>query len=407
MGFFSDLTKNKTQLAKRDEVTQVNGSVLTSSIAFLLEDDFKNLSCGTYTRLSDCPEIMTACLRIAELVGSMTIYLMANTDDGDVRIINELSRSIDITPNGTMTRQQWMTAIVMNLLLYGNGNSVVVPHTYGGLLQSLEPIAAERVSFNPIGNSYRDYRIQIDGRERDPESVVHVVYNPDRTYPWKGRGVTVSLKDIANNLKQAQATENAFMSSEWKPSIIVKVDGLTDEFSSPAGRQKLLESYVKPSRTGEPWLIPSEQFSVEQVRPLSLTDLAIKDTVELDKKTVASVIGVPAFLLGVGAYNQQEWNNFVQTKVRAITQNIQQALTRCLITSPRWYLQMNFWSLLDYDLATTSEILLAGADRGYVNGDEWRDRMHMAPAGLKDYVRLENYIPADMAGQQKKLVQTE
>ena len=358
-----------------------------------------------YTRLSDNPEIMTGCLRIAELIGSMTIYLMSNTDNGDIRIINELSRMIDITPNGTMTRSQWMTAVVMNLLLYGNGNSVVVPHTSKGILKNMEPIAASRVSFRPTPGSYNEYSVCIDGQPRSPEDVMHFVYNPDPHYLWKGRGVTVLLKDIANNLKQAQKTENAFMASEWKPSIIVKVDALTEEFASPEGREKLLESYVKPQRTGEPWLIPAEQFQVEQVRPLSLADLAIKDTVELDKKTVASVLGVPAFLLGVGEFKRDEWNNFVQTKIRAIALNIQQEMTRVLIVSPKWYLLLNFWSLMDYDLKSTSDILLAGADRGYVCGDEWRDKLHMAPAGLKEYKVLENYIPVDMIGKQKKLVQ--
>ena len=152
-------------------------------------------------------------------------------------------------------------------------------------------------------------------------------------------------------------------------------------------------------------MIPSEAFSVEQVRPLSLADLAIKDTIELDKKTVASVIGVPAFLLGVGDFDSGEWNNFVQTKVRAISLIIQQEMTRALILSPKWYLQLNLWSLMDFDLKSMSDILLAGADRGYVCGDEWRDRMHMEPAGLKEYKVLENYIPADMSGKQKKLVQ--
>ena len=364
-----------------------------------------DICCAGYTRLSDNPEIQTACLRIAELIGSMTIYLMSNTNQGDVRITNELSRLIDIYPNGNMTRSHWMTVNVMNLLLYGQGNAIVVPHTYEGYLRSLEPISASRVTFKPVDNSYRDYRVLIDGNERDPNNLMHFAYNPDPIYLWKGQGVTVTLKDIATNLKQGQKTINAFMSSEFKPSIIVKVDALTDEFASPAGRQKLLESYVKPSQTGEPWLIPAEQFQVEQVKPLSLADLAINDTINLDKKAVAAVIGVPAFLLGVGEFKRDEWNSFVQTKVKAIAMNIQQEMTRCLISNPDWYLFLNYWSLMDYDPQGMSEVLLAGADRGFVNGDEWRDRMHMTPAGLKEYKVLENYIPYSDSGNQKKLVQ--
>ena len=371
--------------------------------AFVLADLFDDCCASGYTKLSDNPEIQTACLRIAELIGSMTIYLMENGPDGDRRIVNELSRKIDIEPCDNMTRSHWMTANVMNMLLYGKGNGICVPHTYEGILQNLEPISAHRVVLQPLANSYREYRVLIDGIARDPNNLMHFVYNPDPHYLWMGRGVTVTLKDIANNLKQAQKTENAFMSSEWKPSIIVKVDALSDEFATPEGRQKLLDSYVKPSETGEPWLIPAEQFEVEQVKPLTLADLAIKDTVELDKRTVAAVIGVPAFLLGVGEFNRDEWNNFVQTKVRAIALNIQQEMTRCLIVSPKWYIFLNYWSLMDYDLKATSDILLAGSDRGFVNGDEWRDRMHLPPAGLKEYKVLENYIPYDKSGDQEKL----
>ncbi len=383
---------------KRDS-TPVN----KSPVALWIEDG--DICCEGYTRLSDNPEIQTGCLRIAELIGSMTIKLMSNTEDGDIRIENELSRKIDINPNGNMTRIQWMTAIVMNLILYGEGNSIVMPHTYGGILQSLEPISASRVSFMPVGNSYREYKVLIDGVAHDPENLLHIAYNPDRFYLWKGRGITTTLRDIAKNLRQAQKTENAFMSSKWKPSIIVKVDALTEEFSSPTGRQKLLDSYVKPATDGEPWLIPAEQFQVEQVRPLTLSDLAIKDTVELDKKTVAAVLGVPAFLLGVGTFNRDEWNNFIQGRLRPIVLSIQQEMTRGLILSPKWYLDFNIWSLMDYDMRSMSDILLAGSDRGFVNGDEWRNRMHLAPAGLKEYKILENYLPYDMSGKQKKLIQ--
>ena len=116
-------------------------------IAFWLGQE--DIACAGYTRLCDCPEIQTAVHRIAELIGSMTVYLMTNTDKGDERIINELSRKIDIEPCANMTRMQWMTAVVSNLLLHGDGNSVVVPHTSGGLLTDLEPIAAARVQLQP------------------------------------------------------------------------------------------------------------------------------------------------------------------------------------------------------------------------------------------------------------------
>lgn len=360
-----------------------------------------------YTRLSDNPEIQTGCRRIAQMIASCTIRLMNNTADGDKRIENELSRTVDINPMPTMTRQKWMEGIVMTLLLYGEGNAIVQPHTWQGYIQSLESIAAERVQFAPVSGSYRDYRVLIDGKSKNPEDLIHFTLNPDPTYLWKGRGLTISLRDLATNLKQAMETEKAFMSSEYKPSIIVKVDALTEEFSSPEGRQKLLDSYVKPSKTGEPWMIPADSFDVVQVKPLSLADLAIKDTVEMDKKMVAAILGVPPFMVGVGNYSREEYNYFIQSTIMTIAKGIAQELTKKLLINPSWYWELNVWSLMDYDLKSMSDILLAGSDRGFVNGDEWRDRMHMNPAGLKEYKILENYLPYDMSGKQKKLIQDE
>ena len=102
------------------------------SVGYVLGTDFDNLCATEYTSLDKCPDVMTACRVIAELIGSMTIYLMTNTKNGDVRITNGLSRKIDIDPMPNMVRSEWMEAIVMNLLLYGKGNSVVVPHTWEG-----------------------------------------------------------------------------------------------------------------------------------------------------------------------------------------------------------------------------------------------------------------------------------
>lgn len=387
-------------MSKKSKKNQQRSNISpNSSIGFLLGDE---ILCSGYTSLDQNPEIMAACHTIAELIGSMTIHLMANTDHGDQRIVNELSRKIDIEPEMHMTRSTWMQAIVMNLLLYGRGNSIVIPHTYQGMIVNLEPVSATRVSFIPKG--YRDYMVSIDGKERNPDSILHFVYNPDKIYMWKGKGMTVCLKDVANNLKQANKTEKAFMESKWKPSIIVKVDSLTEEFASPEGRQKLLDSYVKGTEAGEPWLIPADQFSVEQVRPLSLADLAISDTVQLDKRTVASIIGVPPFVLGVGEYDKDAWNSFINNKIKPIAITIQQELTNKLIVSPKMYLKLNVLSLMDWDIETIYRVFGGLSDKAVVTPNEVRDRLGMSPLeGLDELRILENYIPADRIGDQKKL----
>ena len=378
-----------------------------NAVAFLVTDAGEDICVPGYTSLDHNPEIMTACRTIAELIGSMTIHLMANTEGGDIRVVNELSRAIDIDPISTMTRSHWMETIVMNMLLYGNGNSIVWPHTWDGMLRSLEPIAASRVSLLPdTDNPYRYYKILIDGVAHSPENMLHFTYNPDDLYLWKGRGLRVSLKDVAMNLKQAAATERGFMESKWKPSLIVKVDAMTSEFSSREGREKLRKDYLETGEAGAPWIIPAQQFDVKEVRPLSLSDLAISDMVQLDKRTVASIVGVPPFVLGVGDYSQKAWNSFIQNKIRPICIAIAQEMTKKLILSPKMYLRFNTLSLMDWDLQTISTVFGALSDRGIVNGNEVRDRLGMSPVdGLDEYRILENYIGIDYTNQQKKLIQ--
>lgn len=371
---------------------------------FVLTGGDETLCIPGYTSLDQCPEVMTACHRIAELIGSMTIHLMSNSESGDVRIVNELSRVIDINPTPNMTRTTWMQGIVMTLLLYGRGNAIVLPHTSKGLLGSLEPIAANRVTFEAI--DYLKYRVRIDGKSYKPENLLHFVYNPDRYYLWKGRGVHVSLRDIADNLRQAEATKKGFLESKWKPSVIIKVDAMNDTFGSPEGRNKILDEYIRMDGEGKPWIIPSEQIDIDTIKPLTLADLAISDTVEIDKRTVAAILGVPPFLLGVGDYSATAWNSFIQNTIKPLALSIAQEMTKKLILSPKWYIRFNDMSLMDWDIQKLSTVFCALSDRGLVTGNEVRDKIGMNPAdGLDEFRILENYIPYDMSGMQNKLTQ--
>lgn len=366
-------------------------------------DKWESLECMGYTSLSHNPEICTAVDTIAKLIGSMTIQLMQNTEDGDIRIRNELSRKLDINPSRDMTRSGFVQWIVRTMILEGNGNAVVYPETRRGYLNNLQPIPPSFAAFIPDGWSYK---VVISGKEYNPDRVLHFVLNPGSYYPWMGEGYRVALADVANNLKQAAATEKGFMSSKWKPSIIVKVDSLTEEFASAQGRKRLLEDYIETTEAGEPWMIPADQFSVEQVRPLTLSDLALADFVQLDKKTVAAVLGVPPFVLGIGDFQRDAWNNFVNSTIMPIAKGIEQELTKKLLFDPSWFFRFNPWSLYNYNI---TEMVSAGAemvDRMALRRNEWRSWVNMPPdPEMNELLALENYIPQDRLGDQGKLVQ--
>lgn len=393
--------QKKTGRGIRDKPQTRSGGVGV----WLGDSNAENILCSGYTSLAHNPEIVAAVDTIARLIGSMTIHLMANTDSGDIRIKDGLSRKVDVDPARGMPRSNFIQWIVKTMFLEGRGNAVILPqYRQGGkYLDNLQPIPPEMVSFTPNGWSYR---VMIAGQEYEPEEVLHFALNPGSYYPWKGQGYTVALSDVANNLKQAAATEKGFMQSKWKPSIIVKVDALTEEFASPEGRSRLMEQYLQTAQAGEPWIIPAEQFSVEQVRPLSLSDLALADFVTLDKKTVASIIGVPPFVLGVGEFKRDEWNNFISTTVMAIAKIIEQVLTRGLLISPELYFRFNARSLYNYNLKEMAEVADEQYIRGIMTGNEVRDWIGLPPKdGLDQLVILENYLPIDRLGDQKKLIQ--
>lgn len=356
-----------------------------------------------YTRLIDSPDVQAAVGGLADIISNATIQLMQNTPDGDVRVRNALSRFMDIQPWAHGTRKDLIAWTVWTMLTNSCGSAFLLPHTSGGLLTELEPMPDAVAMSDDNG---RSYYVMWRGNRFDSSAVLHFRRWPDPAQPWRGLGLRMSLHDLANSLRQTSATKKGFMSDKWKPSVIVKVDALADEFADEDGRKRLVDQYLSNSSAGAPWIIPADLMEVQQVKPLSLTDLAIRDSVELDKRAVASLVGVTPYMLGVGTYSDSDHNHMVKTTATTIANIICQELTRKLLLSSELYFTMSTRRLYSYSLKELAEVGEGLYIRGLMDGNETRDWVGLSPReGLNELVILENYIPRGMIGNQNKLTQ--
>lgn len=352
-----------------------------------------------YVSVTRNEEVRKCIHKIADLVSSMTIMLMENRDDGDARLKNELSKKIDVYPNNNMTRKNFIYKIVSDLLV--TGNSVVYPKTAGGLLDDL-------IIWNISGVSYygneESYSIRYNGNKFDPSELLHFVLIPDETMPFKGQGFIPIVKDAIANIVQANTTKTGFLQSKWRPSLIIKVESDVEEMQTKEDRDKILDSYIGQADAGEPWIIPANEIDVKEIRPLSLTDLAIQESLTLDKKAVASAFGVPAYMLGVGNFSKDEYNNFISSVIMPIAKVIEQELSKKVVYSPNWYFRFNARSLLQFDLGELTTHVVGMLNSGMINRNEGRNTFDYSPVeGLNEFIVLENFIPVSEVGNQEKI----
>ena len=355
---------------------------------------------GGYRRLLDCPEVQAAIDHYAAVIGNATIYLMENTKDGDKRVRDRLARKVDVEPWIYGTRRDWVSWIVSTMMGEGDGNAFVLPYFLpSGELWNLEPMPGATAHETP---DRRGYTVSWRDGEYPSDAVIHFRLFPDPKRPWKGRGYQATAKDLIEGLGGLSELEKTLASPDYKPPIILRADTTADIFDDDA-REAFRKKYLENMERGKPWILPEGFLSVEQIRPLSLADLAIKDTAELNKTALASLMGLPPFLLGVGNFNRDQYNAWIRQRVIPICNGITQTLTRALIENDKRYFVMPEKRLYSYTPMEMVTMGLQMSDRGFANGDEVREMAMMDPAGLTEYRALENYIPYDMAAMQQKL----
>lgn len=375
-----------------------------STLAYWLRDSDDEFLIG-YRSLRQCDEIKRGAKIIADHVSNMSIMLMENTKKaGDMRLYNSLARFMDIEPNKNMTRKNFIKQIVLDIYL--EGNAVCVPEFKSdGKLGNLNLLQASRLYFQDDYTN-NSYKIIYNGQTLFPDEVVHCYLWPDRNKPYKGVDCADSLANTIQNLAQENATKKGFLKSEWKPSLVVSVSADAEELINTDLREKILKSYTGTSKRGEPWLIPAGEMDVKEVRPLSLNDLAIQDGIKLDIQCVAADLGIPPYLIGIGEFKKEAQRNFVGTTIMFTATSIQQELTRKLIYNPDWHFKFNPKSLLQYSPDEKTKFVKEMTALGAISRNEARSEFDYAPSddpAMDEFQVLENYVPVDKLGDQKKL----
>lgn len=372
-------------------------------VAIFLSGNDEILPTG-YVSIDNNEVVMRCIHKVADIVSNMTLMLMENGENGDIRIYDKLSQKIDIHPYKDMTRKQWLYSIVSSMMRYGN--SIVLPHVNSdGILEDLEIIPNSQFSLMETSDGYC---IIIRGKRYRPDEVLHFVLVPSSDRPWRGIGYTKMLLNLLRDIAQESATKTSFLKSKWKPSVIISCDTSGNEIQDAELRKKLLESYTKNMEAGEPWMIPAGEISVEKIQPLTLKDLAIQEGLTLDIQSVASAIGIPSYMVGIGSYSKDEYNSFIATTVMSFAQIIQQELTSKLILSDRRYIKCNARSLMQYSLSEKINFVKEMIGGGLLNRNEGRNEFDYSPVdgeGMNDYTVLENYLQVKDLSKQKKLKQ--
>ena len=367
--------------------------------------EFLQAQSDGYMPLHKHPDVKVCIKKIADLVSSMPIYQMQNAGGiGNVRLVDGLSRKVDIDPNPYITRKTLIYKCVEELLIYGN--SFLLPiYDRQGLLQELKPIENRMVSLNSLDDG--GYTAKVGSVDFASDEIINFVNNPCYDYAWQGRSFRVQLADVLRNLKQSNDIKSDFYTKHYRPGLIFFFNGDSDAFASEAERDKVFEKWVK-TKPGQPYTFPNGLIDIKDFKNMSLSDIAINESVALDKKFVAALIGVPAFFLGIGDYDEKEYNNFIDTTIRPIAEILQQELTKKLLLAHDRFFKFNINSLKAFDMDSRLSAMYEGKAMGVFNADEVRVVAGYEPTGLPEmteYNMLENYIPVKDTSKQKKLLQ--
>lgn len=352
-----------------------------------------------------------ACIdRIASTVASLPLFVYV-TDSKGMRTLardSGLYQLLHDSPNQRMTPIEFWMAMLLNLLLRGNGYARIERGPTGEAW-ALWPMAADQVQPAVLdnGDMVYEYRIGSDIAILAADNVLHIKGMGNGT---TGLSRLDYMRATLNEARNAKMSASRLFSSGGKPTGVLMIDSVLNKEQRDAVKRSFSE--MAEGNTGRLFVL--EANMKYQQLSLSPEDMQLLATRQFSKQEIGTWFGVPSILINqtegtttLGSSAGEIIESFYKLTIRPLLVSIEQALRKRVMTSGQRAKGLSAeWSqdaLLRASLKDRAEIYAKLVQNGLKTRNECR-QLENDPAveGGDTLTAQSNLAPLHMLGQIKQ-----
>lgn len=306
------------------------------------------------------------------------------------------------SPNALMTPFEFYRALLLDLILRGNGYAVVDRNSSGEVV-AMFPISADQVTVLTVEKSENQieivYEYQLNGQQYQ--------FSPERILHLKGMGKgLVGLSNLEfmrpnldENIKMQENSALLFGNGSSAKGILTVDHNLDD-----TARKKLAKKYSGIQLYNESglWILPAD-MRYQQVS-LSPADTQLLESRRFSVEEICRWFGVPEVLINGSSDKAEEaMDLFYKTTIRPLAINIEQAIRKSIFTPDqreKYTCEFNLDAMLRASLSSRAEVYAKMVQNGLKTRNECRELENDAPLDGGDGLTVQNnLVPIDQLGK--------
>jgi len=343
-----------------------------------------------------------ACVRVlSESVAAMPFNVYRRIPGGGKEIAEDhpLQDVLAYQPNDWMTSFEWREWMMSQMLLWGNGYSLIKPGRRGSVDQ-LIPLHASRMEIVRLENGRLQYQYREDGKPSP------TLYRQDQIFHLRylsSDGVTgyVPTSLARDAISLARATElysSSFFNHGAQAGTYIETDQPFKPEAIQRFKQQWDEAHRGPDKAFKTVVMPHGFHKKSD--PVNNQHSALVETRRFAVEECARVFRVPLHMLGEltnvrHSTVEQAAIDFVTFAIYPHTRRWSFACRRDLITDDRnYFVEFDTTALLAGDFAARAQYMREAFNMGAVSVDEVRAQMGLNP--LPDGLGNKRFVQVNM-----------